>query len=87
MGLENRFALQILKDLDLLRRPPWPVGKVKRLAGGEYWEMKSGDFRTIFWPHQKDVVVLRVVDRRDLEKAIGRIDVRAVRAWLERAPK
>jgi len=82
MGLEKRFALQILEDLETLERPPWPSGKVKRLVGGEFWEIKSGDYRTIFGPHRKDVVVLRAVDRRDLEKTIGRIDVRAIRAWL-----
>lgn len=82
LKLEKRFALQILEDLELLRTPPWPAGKVKRLSGQEYWEIKSGDFRTVFWPRPNTVVVLRVVNRRDLEKAIGRIDLRAIRDWL-----
>ena len=82
LKLEKRFALQILDDLELLEHPPWPAGKVKKLRGREYWEIKTGDFRTIFWLHQKEVVILRVVNRRDLEKALGRIDLQAILQWL-----
>ena len=79
-GLEKRNALQILEDLELLENPPWPPGKVKKLRGQDYWEIKTGDFRTIFWPKGKKVVVLRVVNRRDLLSAIDRIDFRMSRA-------
>ena len=82
-GLERRNALQILEDLELLESPPWPPGKVKKLRGQEFWEIKTGDFRTLFWPHGKKVVILRVVNRRDLERAIGRIDVRALVRWFQ----
>ena len=80
--LEKNDALRILDDLEILERPPWPQGKVKKLRGVDYWEIKSGDFRTIFWPHKKTVVILRIVNRRDLEQAIDRIDVRALLEWL-----
>jgi len=66
----------------LLKTPPWPPGKVKKLRGRDYWEIKSGDFRAIFRPHKKTVIVLRIVNRRDLEKAIGRIDIRALLRWI-----
>jgi mRNA-degrading endonuclease RelE of RelBE toxin-antitoxin system len=82
LKLEKRHALQILEDLELLKTPPWPPGKVKKLRGQDYWEVKSGDFRAIFWPHKKSVVILRIVNRRDLEKAIDRIDVWALLKWL-----
>ncbi len=81
--MEKRYALQVLDDLELPETPPRPPGKVKRLRGEDYWEIKTGDFRTIFWPHKKKVVILRIVNRRDLEKAIDRIDVRALREWLQ----
>ena len=81
-ALEKRYALQILGDLELLQSPPWPAGKIKKLRGQEFWEIKTGDFRTIFWPQGKNVVVLRVVKRRDLEAAIDRIDVRALVRWF-----
>ena len=80
--LEKADALRVLEDLELLRTPPWPAGKVKKLRGQDFWEIKTGDFRTLFWPHGSKVVVLRVVNRRDLEGAIGRIDVRALLRWF-----
>lgn len=83
-GLEKRIALQILEDLKLLETPPWPSGKVKKLKGGEYWEIKTGDYRSIFWPQGKRVVVLRIVNRRDLERTLGRIDLRQLIRWMQK---
>jgi mRNA-degrading endonuclease RelE of RelBE toxin-antitoxin system len=82
LELPPQDARRVLKDLELLLTPPWPPGKVKRLRGCDYWEIKTGDFRTIFWPCGKTVVVLRVVNRRDLERAVGRIDVNTILRWL-----
>ena len=84
--LPKRFALQILKDLEMLESPPWPAGKVKKLRGSDLWELKTGDYRSIFWPRGKRVVVLRVVNRRDLEAAITRIDFRTLLRWLREGP-
>lgn len=81
--LEQRNALRILDDLEILVTPPWPPGKVKKLRGHDYWEIKTGDFRAIFRPQGKTVVVLRVINRRDLGKAIDRINMRALREWLQ----
>jgi mRNA-degrading endonuclease RelE of RelBE toxin-antitoxin system len=81
--LDKRYALQILADLELLQNLPWPPGKVKKLRGQDFWEIKTGDFRTIFWPQGKKVVILRVVNRRDLLDAIDRIDVRTILRWLK----
>ncbi|MBI4563337.1 MAG: hypothetical protein HY716_01415 [Planctomycetes bacterium] len=82
-GLEQRDALRILDDLKLLEEPPWQSMKVKKLRGHEFWEIKSGNFRTIFWPHGNKVVILRIVNRRDLGQTIERIDVRILLRWLE----
>jgi len=81
-GLQSADARRILEDLELLQKPPWPPRKVKRLRGFEYWEIKTGDFRTIFWPQGPRVIILRVVNRRDLELTLGRIDLAALIAWL-----
>ncbi|MBI4613721.1 MAG: type II toxin-antitoxin system RelE/ParE family toxin [Planctomycetes bacterium] len=86
LALPKRNARQILEDIELLQSAPWPPGKVKRLRGHEFWEIKTGDYRIIFWPHGKRVVILRVVNRRDLGKTLGRIDLSALVRWLrERA--
>ncbi len=82
-SMEKRFARQILEDLAILESPPWPPGKVKKLHGCDFWELKCGDFRAVFWPRGKEVAALRIVNRRDPRKAIGRIDRRAVERWFE----
>lgn len=82
MKLPKRNALRILEDLELLETRPWPPGKVKKLRGLEYWEIKTGDFRAVFLPQKDRAVILRVINRRDLEQAIDRIDIRALKQWL-----
>ena len=82
MSIPKRDALRIIEDLEILMSPPWPSGKVKKLRGQEYWEIRTGDFRTIFFPKKDKVFVLRIVNRQDLLEAIGRVDVAALRQWL-----
>jgi mRNA-degrading endonuclease RelE of RelBE toxin-antitoxin system len=83
LNLDDRFARRVGVHLRLLETPPWPPGKVKKLRGCDFWEIRSGDFRAVFWPRGKEVVVLRVVNRRDLERALGGIDRRAIEKWVE----
>lgn len=82
LAIPARDALRVLEDLKLLRTPVWPPRKVKKLHGTDFWEVKTGDYRTIFWPQRSRVVILRVVNRRDLEWALDRIDLRALVEWL-----
>lgn len=82
LDLPKRVAMQVLADFELLQTPPWPPGKVKKLRGCNFWEIKCGEYRAMFWPDAKDVVILRIVNRRDLEAAIDRIDVRALVRWV-----
>lgn len=84
VSLQKKVARQVVADLEILQAPPWPRGKVKPLRGTDFWEIKMGEFRAIFPASGKDVVVLRVVNRRDLDKAIGRIDVAALVRWLQK---
>lgn len=84
--LEPRFSRQILADVRLLEHFPWPPGKVKKLHALQLWELKTGDFRTLLVPQHNRVVVARVVNRRELEKAVRRIDPAVVLAWLRARP-
>jgi mRNA-degrading endonuclease RelE of RelBE toxin-antitoxin system len=87
LAIPQRDALRILDDLELLRKPPWPAGKVKKLRGHDFWEIRTGDYRTIFWPQGGNIVVLRVVNRRELERTLGRIDFRLLVAWWRKREK
>lgn len=80
--LDQRFARQILSDIELLRLDTWPPAKVKKLKGVDLWEVKTGDYRTLFLPTDESAVIARIVNRRDLDKAIERLDIRLIFAWL-----
>lgn len=82
--LQERHARLILEDLEILRIRPWPPAKVKKLHGTELWEIKTGDYRTLFLPQGRRAVVVRVLNRRDLERTVGRIDPAYVFDWLRR---
>ena len=81
-----RHARQILADLELLQSPPWPPGKVRKPYGVDFWEVKTGDYRSIFWPRGKQVIIVRVVLRRDLIRTLDRVDLAALIAWLRGRP-
>ena len=86
LSLPKKICSQILDDLKLLENPPWPPGKVKQLRGQKFWEIKIGDYRTLFIPEKGNVIILRVVNRKDLEKAIKRIDIRYILQWIKQNP-
>ncbi len=83
LDLPLKIVHQILDDHDLLKARPWPSTKVTRLRGYPYWEMKTGDYRSLFVVEATTVVLLRIVNRRDLEKAIRRIDLKAIALWFK----
>lgn len=76
MGLPRRIAAQILDDLERLLTEPWPQNQIKKLKGVPFWEMKSGDYRSLFLREGRQVIILRIVNRKDLERTIRRMDVR-----------
>ncbi len=82
LALPRKHVHPILSDHDLLRTRTWPAGKVKRLTGQPYWEIKSGDYRSLFVQEHGRVIFLRIVNRKDLEKTIKRIDPKALWTWL-----
>jgi len=84
LKLPRRDAERILDDLALLESPPWPAGKIKPLRDSSYWEIKTGDYHSLFLPVGKEVIILRVVHRRDLERAVKQINPAAVALWLSR---
>ncbi|MBI2264682.1 MAG: type II toxin-antitoxin system RelE/ParE family toxin [Armatimonadetes bacterium] len=83
LKLPVSVAAQILDNLELLITPPWPPGKVKKLKGQRFWEIRTGDYRTLFIPEKDKVVILRIINRRDLIKTIKLINIRALKDWLE----
>ncbi len=73
-SLEKETARRILEDLTIIRtRPrPWPgPPKVKKLEGRrDLFRLRIGDYRVIFEPTGTGVLVLRIMDRKELERTL-----------------
>ena len=70
-GLPPHAAAAILSDLEILRVLPWPgPPKVKRVQGTPYARLRTGGFRSLVMRSGSNVIVLRVVDRKDFEHAL-----------------
>ena len=69
---------QIHRDLRNLESTPFPSGTyIKRLKGFRppVYRLRSGDFRVLYHIQENSVIILRVIDRRLLERAIKRLKI------------
>ena len=69
--LARPLADAVLTDLEILRVLPWPgPPKVKRVQGTPYARLRTGGFRSLVMRSGSNVIVLRVVDRKNFEHAL-----------------
>jgi len=69
---------QIHRDLRNLESTPFPSGTyIKRLKGFRppVYRLRSGDFRVLYHIQENSVIILRVIDRKLLERAIKRLKI------------
>ena len=69
---------QIQRDLKTLQTSPLPSGtQSKRLKGFSppMYRLRSGDFRVLYYIRGNRVTVLRVIDRKLLERVIRRLNL------------
>jgi len=70
---------QLLRRMTRLQSNPYPHGKaIKRLevrtpAGEPLYRLRSGDYRIVYLVREAEVIVLAVVHRRDLERALAQL--------------
>ncbi len=67
---------KILQDLKALETSPFSSGThIKRLKGFRppVYRLRSGDFRILFYAQEDRVTILRVIDRKLLERVIKRL--------------
>lgn len=70
-GVPAEAAREILDDLELLKKTPWPgPPKVKKLRGHDLYRLKTGEYRSVFEIRGEKVVVLRIVGRKELERVL-----------------
>ena len=69
---------QIHRDLRDLESRPFPSGTlIKRLRGFRppVYRLRSGNFRILYHIRENNVMILRVIDRKLLERAIRRLKI------------
>jgi mRNA interferase RelE/StbE len=76
--IEKSLRDKIHYDLKLLRSSPFPSGNfIKRLKGFRppIYRMRSGDYRVLFRIEGETITVLRLIDRKILERIIKRLKI------------
>ena len=77
-GVFKEIRQQIQRDLKTLQTSPLPSGtQIKRLKGFRppIYRLRSGDFRVLYRIREDKVTVLRVIDRKLLERVIKRLNM------------
>ena len=74
--ISKDFRGQVHRDLKALESAPFPSGTfIKRLKGFRppVYRLRSGDFRVLYHIEGENVTVLRIIDRKVLERTIKRL--------------
>ena len=75
-GLPKEYRDQIHKDLKTLPGNPFPQGStIKRLKGFRppVYRLRSGDYRVLYFIRGSRIIILRIIDRKILEREIKRV--------------
>ena len=76
--ISRELREQIEQDLKTLQTSPFPSGtQIKRLKGFRppIYRLRSRDFRVLYHIREDRVTVLRVIDRKLLERVIKRLNL------------
>jgi mRNA-degrading endonuclease RelE of RelBE toxin-antitoxin system len=69
---------KIIASIQKLSTNPFsPTPNTKKLKGFKppVYRIRSGDFRALYRVHEKTIIILRVLDRKDLDKIIKRLNL------------
>lgn len=74
--LRGEARMEVLQDLAKLRDDPLPGGQDKKKLKGfkaPMYRLRSGDYRVPYRIDGSAVTILRVIDRKDLERIVKRL--------------
>ncbi len=77
--LENlpvKIQTQISEDLKTLPSEPFPQGnRIKKLKGFgvPLFRLRSGDFRILYRIDGKEIILLRIIDRKMLDRILSQL--------------
>jgi mRNA-degrading endonuclease RelE of RelBE toxin-antitoxin system len=69
---------KIIASIQKLSTDPFSSSpNIKKLKGFKppVYRIRSGDFRALYRVHEKTIIILRVLDRKDLERIIKRLNL------------
>jgi mRNA-degrading endonuclease RelE of RelBE toxin-antitoxin system len=75
-SLPETVRSKIIESIISLREDPFPSPPLKKKLKGfgfPLYRLRIADYRVLYRIDEKDMTVMRVVDRKDLEKAIKRL--------------
>jgi mRNA interferase RelE/StbE len=67
---------KMIDSIQKLSTDPFPSGpNIKKLKGFKppIYRIRSGDFRVLYRMYDKAIIILRVIDRKELERIIKRL--------------
>jgi len=75
-NFDNTTQIRIIDELNKLLKSPYNINKdIKKLKGinKKIYRLRLGDLRIIYFLSDTELVVLRIIDRKDLMKIIDSI--------------
>ena len=75
-SIPDDLRRRILQDINVLSANPFFFGSsVKKLKGFKppLYRLRSGDYRVLYRVTSETVTIMRVIDRKDLERIIKRM--------------
>lgn len=61
---------QIVDDIEIWSVTPWPGAPAVKKIKKTLYRLRSGGYRVIFEKEKNIVIILRIVDRKDLERML-----------------
>ena len=74
--LPVKIQKQIARDLETLTAKPFPEGiRIKKLKGFSFplYRLRTGDFRVLYRIDGRLITLLRVIDRKILDRILARL--------------
>jgi len=74
---EARHKKNIASIKKLSSNPLSPSPNIKKLKGFKplIYRIRSGDFRVLYGVHDKTIIIMRVIDRKDLERVVKKLNL------------
>jgi mRNA interferase RelE/StbE len=74
--LEMQVLAKVLSGMKILEENPFPRGKlIKKIKGKEtsFYRLRIDKFRVFYFINHRDIVILRILDKKEADRFIKRL--------------